>query len=148
MSSLPRSQQSLAGGILSAVNKLLSNIALSISTAVFDAGVKRVRAGSADDVNGFGGYRAAFWMLVGIAGVNLLLVPWVRIQRGVLEDEELLRGSDADVDVDVERGVEKGSGEKGNGEKSGRQSGEDTDAGNGIGTDTETKKGLHKKMEV
>ncbi|KAL4791774.1 major facilitator superfamily domain-containing protein [Aspergillus venezuelensis] len=147
MSSLPRSQQSLAGGILSAVNKLLSNIALSISTAVFDAGQKRVRAGSANDINGFAGYRAAFWMLVGIAGMNLLLVPWVRIKRGGLEDEEPLRGERVS-DVDVERGVERGKGEKGEGEKGKRQSGENADAGNEIETDTETERGVQKKMEV
>ncbi|KAL4959593.1 major facilitator superfamily-domain-containing protein [Aspergillus stella-maris] len=142
MSSLPRSQQSLAGGILSAVNKLLSNIALSISTAVFDAGQKRVRAGSADDVHGFGGYRAAFWMLVGIAGVNLVLVPWVRIEKGVLEDEEPLRGGRVS-DVDVESGVERDGGENSESEKGERQRGEGTDVA--TGTETETEKGVQKK---
>ncbi|KAL4953460.1 major facilitator superfamily-domain-containing protein [Aspergillus filifer] len=142
MSSLPRSQQSLASGILSAFNKLLSNIALSISTAVFDAGQKRVRAGSADDINGYGGYRAAFWMLVGIAGVNLVLVPWVKITKGVLEDEEPLRGERIS-DVDVERG----DGEKKDSEKIERQSVEGTDAGNGTEIDTE-KGAQREKMEV
>ncbi|KAL4942340.1 hypothetical protein BDV06DRAFT_235503 [Aspergillus oleicola] len=148
MSSLPRHQQSLAGGILSAVNKLLSNIALSISTAVFDAGQKRVRAGSADDVTGLGGYRAAFWMLVGIAGLNLLLVPWLRIEKGILEDEEPLRG---EMVSDVERGdVEKEAeveGEKEKSEKNGneRENEEEKDAG----IETETEKGARKeKMEV
>ncbi|KAL4989259.1 major facilitator superfamily-domain-containing protein [Aspergillus falconensis] len=83
MSSLPREQQSLAGGILSAVNRLLSNITLSISTAVYYAGSQRQAARG--DGTRLGGYKAAFWMLVGIAGVNLLLVPLLKIERRVLE---------------------------------------------------------------
>ncbi|KAL6239944.1 hypothetical protein BDW75DRAFT_70182 [Aspergillus navahoensis] len=83
MSSLPREQQSLAGGILSAVNRLLSNITLSISTAVYYAG-SQTQAAKVDDT-GLGGYKAAFWMLVGIAGVNLLLVPFLRIDMRALE---------------------------------------------------------------
>ncbi|KAL4866051.1 hypothetical protein BDV12DRAFT_187674 [Aspergillus spectabilis] len=82
MSSLPREQQSLAGGILSAVNKLLSNIALSISTAVYYAGTNAAQS----DENELAGYRAAFWMLVAIAGVNLLLVPFLKIEKKVMED--------------------------------------------------------------
>jgi hypothetical protein len=79
MSSLPREQQSLAGGILSAVNRLLSNITLSISTAVYYAGSQKQT--TRGDDTGLGGYKAAFWMLVGIAGVNLLLVPFLKIER-------------------------------------------------------------------
>ncbi|KAL2818300.1 major facilitator superfamily-domain-containing protein [Aspergillus granulosus] len=85
MSSLPRDQQSLAGGILSAVNKLLSNIALSISTAVYYAGQKHA-ARNGDDSDGLAGYRAAFWMLVAIAGLNLVMVPFLRIRKVVPED--------------------------------------------------------------
>ncbi|KAL2795792.1 major facilitator superfamily domain-containing protein [Aspergillus keveii] len=87
MSSLPRHQQSLAGGILSAVNKLLSNIALSISTAVYYAGQKHTaRNGTDGDSDDFAGYRAAFWLLVAIAGVNLALVPFLRIKKVEMED--------------------------------------------------------------
>ncbi|KAL3447107.1 major facilitator superfamily-domain-containing protein [Aspergillus insuetus] len=87
MSSLPRHQQSLAGGILSAVNKLLSNIALSISTAVYYAGQKHAaRNGTDGNSDDFAGYRAAFWLLVAIAGVNLALVPFLRIKRVEMED--------------------------------------------------------------
>ncbi|KAL3486254.1 major facilitator superfamily-domain-containing protein [Aspergillus germanicus] len=87
MSSLPRHQQSLAGGILSAVNKLLSNIALSISTAVYYAGQKHAtRNGTDGDSDDFAGYRAAFWLLVAIAGVNLALVPFLRIKKVEMED--------------------------------------------------------------
>jgi hypothetical protein len=100
MSSLPRHQQSLAGGILSAVNKLLSNIALSISTAVYYAGQKHAaRNGTDGDSDDFAGYRAAFWLLVAIAGVNLALVPFLRIKRVEMEDmkppteEERISGS-------------------------------------------------------
>ncbi|KAL4742901.1 major facilitator superfamily [Aspergillus similis] len=69
MSSLPREQQSLAGGILSAVNRLLSNITLSISTAVYYAGSQKQTARS-DDTG---------------LGVNLLLVPFLKIERRVFE---------------------------------------------------------------
>jgi hypothetical protein len=87
MSSLPRHQQSLAGGILSAVNKLLSNIALSISTAVYYAGQKHAARNGTDGVSDdFAGYRAAFWMLVAIAGINLALVPFLRIKKVAMED--------------------------------------------------------------
>jgi hypothetical protein len=87
MSSLPRHQQSLAGGILSAVNKLLSNIALSISTAVYYAGQKHTaRNGTDGDSDDFAGYRAAFWLLVAIAGVNLALVPFLRIKKVEMEN--------------------------------------------------------------
>ncbi|KAL4917620.1 major facilitator superfamily [Aspergillus aurantiobrunneus] len=94
MSSLPREQQSLAGGILSAVNKLLSNIALSVSTAVYYAGQQ---AGQVDE-NGLPGYRAAFWMLVAVAGVNILLVPFLRIEKKVMEDTAPLTESETDRD--------------------------------------------------
>ncbi|KAL3438154.1 major facilitator superfamily-domain-containing protein [Aspergillus tetrazonus] len=83
MSSLPREQQSLAGGILSAVNRLLSNITLSISTAVYYAGSQKQT--TRGDDTGLGGYKAAFWMLVAIAGVNLLLVPFLKVERRISE---------------------------------------------------------------
>ncbi|KAL4886518.1 major facilitator superfamily domain-containing protein [Aspergillus karnatakaensis] len=95
MSSLPREQQSLAGGILSAVNKLLSNIVLSVSTAVYYAGQKAAKS----DENGLAGYRAAFWLLVGIAGVNLLLVPFLKIEKKVMEDTRPLTGEDEKTEV-------------------------------------------------
>ncbi|KAL5002676.1 major facilitator superfamily-domain-containing protein [Aspergillus recurvatus] len=102
MSSLPREQQSLAGGILSAVNRLLSNITLSISTAVYYAGSQR-QAARGDDT-GLGGYKAAFWMIVGIAGVNLLLVPFLKIERRELEAGAL---EEADRAPLTEKGMEK-----------------------------------------
>lgn len=105
MSSLPREQQSLAGGILSAVNKLLSNIALSISTAVYYAGVSA--AGDANE-DGLAGYKAAFWMLVGIAGVNLLLVPFLRIERKVMEESKPLTEKEGDGKEEKEKDLESG----------------------------------------
>ncbi|KAL3463287.1 major facilitator superfamily-domain-containing protein [Aspergillus heterothallicus] len=106
MSSLPRDQQSLAGGILSAVNKLLSNIALSISTAVYYAGQKRA-ARNGDDSDGLAGYRAAFWMLVGIAGVNLLLVSFLRIKKVGLEDTRPLTEQEGSSEEGLEENKEK-----------------------------------------
>ncbi|KAJ0425685.1 major facilitator superfamily-domain-containing protein [Aspergillus carlsbadensis] len=112
MSSLPRHQQSLAGGILSAVNKLLSNIALSISTAVYYAGqTHAARNGTDGDGDEFAGYRAAFWLLVGIAGVNLALVPFLRIKRIAMKDMRPLAEEENTNNSGPSSGSEEGLGE-------------------------------------
>jgi hypothetical protein len=77
MSSLPQERQSLAGGILSAVNKIFSNVALTISTAAYATDISRTTAG-VGQLRLEKGYSGAFWVSVVLAVVDLLLVFFLR----------------------------------------------------------------------
>ncbi|KAL4891422.1 major facilitator superfamily domain-containing protein [Aspergillus ambiguus] len=105
MSSLPQARQSLAGGILSAVNKVFSNIALTISTAAYATDLRRTTAG-VGQLRLEKGYSGAFWVSVIFAVMDLGLVFFLRadgkgydkaspqkVQRSSTSDEET--GSDA-----------------------------------------------------
>lgn len=77
MSSLPQERQSLAGGILSAVNKIFSNVALTISTAAYATDIRRTTAG-VGQLRLEKGYSGAFWLSVVLAVVDLFLVFFLR----------------------------------------------------------------------
>ncbi|GAB1213980.1 hypothetical protein ATERTT37_003136 [Aspergillus terreus] len=77
MSSLPQERQSLAGGILSAVNKIFSNVALTISTAAYATDIRRTTAG-VGQLRLEKGYSGAFWVSVVLAVVDLFLVFFLR----------------------------------------------------------------------
>ncbi|OKL62154.1 hypothetical protein UA08_02382 [Talaromyces atroroseus] len=73
MSSLPPSQQSLAGGIFNTVSKLVSNVGLGVTTAIYNA----VRNQGGSSV--IRPYAATYWFATAIAGVAILTVPFLKI---------------------------------------------------------------------
>ncbi|GAM43152.1 hypothetical protein TCE0_047r17728 [Talaromyces pinophilus] len=73
MSSLPPSEQSLAGGIFNTVSKLVSNVGLGITTAIYNA----VRDESGSSV--IRPYLSTYWFATAIAGVAIFLVPFLKI---------------------------------------------------------------------
>lgn len=73
MSSLPPSEQSVAGGIFNTISKLCNNISLGISTAVYNA----VRAQQSDI--SIRPYLATFWFGAAISGISIFLVPFLRL---------------------------------------------------------------------
>ncbi|KKA18857.1 MFS multidrug transporter [Rasamsonia emersonii CBS 393.64] len=87
MSSLPPSDQSLAGGIFNTVTKLCNNISLGISTAVYNA-VRDQNSG-----NAIRPYLATFWFSAVIAGLSMFMVPFLKLgtqgggEKGELSDE-------------------------------------------------------------
>lgn len=90
MSSLPPSQQSLAGGIFNTVSKLVSNIGLGISTAIYNA--VRNQGGS----SAIRPYASTYWFATAIAGAAILLVPFLKLgtqggdESSVPSDEDAL----------------------------------------------------------
>ncbi|KAF9885063.1 hypothetical protein FE257_000794 [Aspergillus nanangensis] len=77
MASLPETQKSLAGGILTAVNKVFSNIGLTVTTAAYTADRQR-SAGRETRAGPDAGYSAAFWVSVGLAVLDLVLVCFLK----------------------------------------------------------------------
>lgn len=73
MSSLPPAEQSLAGGIFNTVSKLVSNVGLGISTAIYNA--VRDKGGS----SAIRPYLSTYWFAAAIAGVAIFLVPFLKI---------------------------------------------------------------------
>lgn len=73
MSSLPPSEQSLAGGIFNTVSKLVSNVGLGVTTAIYNA----VRDESGSSV--IRPYLSTYWFATAIAGVAIFLVPFLKI---------------------------------------------------------------------
>lgn len=99
MSSLPPSEQSLAGGIFNTVSKLVSNVGLGISTAIFNA----VRdQGGASVIKP---YLATYWFATTIAGVAILLVPFLKLgtqgETAPTErsNEDLIESADMGMEV-------------------------------------------------
>ena len=73
ISSLPPSEQSLAGGIFNTVSKLVSNVGLGVTTAIYNA---------ARDENGSSvirPYLETYWFATAIAGAAIFLVPFLKI---------------------------------------------------------------------
>ncbi|KAL2353193.1 putative transporter [Cryomyces antarcticus] len=81
MSSMPRSQQSVAGGIFQTVAKLCVTLGFGISTAIFNAVAAKPPSPSgyhaADPATQ--PYAAAFWFTVAASAASVCLVPWLRI---------------------------------------------------------------------
>ena len=80
MSSLPRHQQSVAGGIFNTVTKLCNTIGLGITTAIFtsmSASTSAKQPSSPTDA--LTPYLACFWFSCASAGLSICLVPFLRI---------------------------------------------------------------------
>lgn len=75
MSSLPASQQSIAGGIFNTVSKLCNNLGLGIATSVNTA----VAHGMTTQTTLIRPYLAVYWYAAAAAGLSLFLVPFLTI---------------------------------------------------------------------
>jgi hypothetical protein len=81
LSSLPSSQQSLAGGIFNTIIKIGTAIGLGISSSIYNA----ESTGGEALQQGWKPYEMVFWFCVACSGVGVLGVPFltIRTQGGV-----------------------------------------------------------------
>jgi hypothetical protein len=79
MSSLAKSQQSVAGGLFQTVTKLCITIGMGISTAIFDSVVKSSDTSGLHAHDPIQPYSSVFWFSAACAGVSILLVPFLTI---------------------------------------------------------------------
>lgn len=75
MSSLPPSQQSIAGGIFNTVSKLCNNLGLGIATSVNSAVAHQMTASTP----AIRPYLATYWFAAAAAGISLFMVPFLTI---------------------------------------------------------------------
>jgi len=75
MSSLPPTQQSLAGGIFNTVTKVCSAVGLGISASIYNA----ESTSSAALQTSLRPYRMVFWFCVASSAAGLLFVPFLTI---------------------------------------------------------------------
>ncbi|KAJ5195225.1 uncharacterized protein N7498_008663 [Penicillium cinerascens] len=75
MSSLPPSQQSIAGGIFNTVSKLCNNLGLGIATSVHSAVMNQMT----ESTPAIKPYLAVYWFSAAGAGLSLVLVPFLTI---------------------------------------------------------------------
>ena len=75
MSSLPPSQQSIAGGIFNTVSKLCNNLGLGIATSVHSAVANQMTASTPV----IRPYLAVYWFAAAAAGISVFLVPFLTI---------------------------------------------------------------------
>lgn len=95
MSSMPPSQQSVAGGIFQTVAKLTMTLGLGIGTAIFDAvGRSPTLASYWDEETQ--PYAATFWFSAASAGLSVLLVPFLKIGTQGGKDKKLNSISNSD----------------------------------------------------
>lgn len=93
MSSLPPSQQSIAGGIFNTVSKLCNNLGLGIATSVHSAVANQASTSAIRP------YLAVYWFSAAAAGLSLVLVPFLTLETqggsvpktdlAVTEDEKM-----------------------------------------------------------
>ncbi|OQE25218.1 hypothetical protein PENSTE_c006G09813 [Penicillium steckii] len=98
MSSLPPSQQSIAGGIFNTVSKLCNNLGLGIATSVNSA-VAHQMTSSTPAIRP---YLATYWFAAAAAGISLFMVPFLTIgtQGGDVpaeQDEQDEQGANEEV---------------------------------------------------
>jgi hypothetical protein len=75
MSSLPPSQQSIAGGIFNTVSKLCNNLGLGIATSVETSIVNKMTASTP----AIQPYLAVYWYAAAAAGLSLFMVPFLTL---------------------------------------------------------------------
>lgn len=78
MSSLPRRQQSVAGGIFNTVTKLCNTVGLGITTAIFTS-ISTSAKQPSSPTDPIAPYRACFWFSCASAGLSICLVPFLKI---------------------------------------------------------------------
>ncbi|KAJ6051281.1 hypothetical protein N7499_010645 [Penicillium canescens] len=94
MSSLPPSQQSIAGGIFNTVSKLCNNLGLGIATSVETSIVNKMTASTP----AIQPYLAVYWYAAAAAGLSLFMVPFLTLgTQGNTEsqDDEVLTSETA-----------------------------------------------------
>jgi hypothetical protein len=79
MSSLPKSQQSIASGLFQTLTRLSLTIGMAVTTAVFDGVVKTPDTGfhANDPIRP---YSAVWWFATAAAAASIPLVPMLRIK--------------------------------------------------------------------
>lgn len=94
MSSLPASQQSVAGGIFQTVTRLCSTVGFGISTALFNAVQNSPPSSGFHAGDPIAPYAATFWFSTSAAGLSMLLVPFLRVktQGHLQEKSEIVKG--------------------------------------------------------
>lgn len=75
MSSLPPSQQSIAGGIFNTINKLCHNLGLGIATSVSSSVANRMTASTP----AIQPYLAVYWFCAASAGLSLVMIPFLKL---------------------------------------------------------------------
>ena len=107
MSTMPRNEQSVAGGLFQTVIRLCTTIGFGISTAAFNA----VQAHPSDSGYYSGDpiepYSAAFWFSFASAATSLLLLPWVTVgPQGHRVEDKSQEGKDNDsVDASPKKSI-------------------------------------------
>ncbi len=93
MSSLPRRQQSVAGGIFNTVTKLCNTVGLGITTAIFTS-ISTSAKQSASSADPITPYLACFWFACASAGLSICLVPFLKIgtQGGAVSGRQTEKG--------------------------------------------------------
>jgi hypothetical protein len=94
MSTLPPSQQSIAGGIFNTVNKLCSTLGLGIATSVQSSVALRMTASSP----AIQPYLSVYWFAAAASGLSLVLVPFLTIGKqgnSVPQNDQLISGEEA-----------------------------------------------------
>lgn len=79
MSTMSRSQQSVAGGLFQTISRLCITIGFGISTAVFSAVQKNPSKTGYHANDPIEPYSATYWFSFATAAVSLLLLPWITI---------------------------------------------------------------------
>ncbi|KAK5801151.1 hypothetical protein VI817_003363 [Penicillium citrinum] len=100
MSSLPPSQQSIAGGIFNTVSKLCNNLGLGIATSVNSAVAHKMTPSTP----AIRPYLATYWFAAAAAGISLFMVPFLTIgtQGGDVPAEQDEQGEQEDRGVNEE----------------------------------------------
>lgn len=103
MSSLPPSQQSIAGGIFNTVSKLCNNLGLGIATSVNSAVANQMTASTP----AIRPYLAVYWFAAAAAGLSLFMVPFLTLgtQGGNTPAADQLVAGDTGGEVDEKRAI-------------------------------------------
>jgi hypothetical protein len=78
MSSLPKSQQSIASGIFQTLTRLALTIGMAISTAIYDSLVKAPDTGfhAGDPIRP---YTGVFWFALAASAICIPMVPFLKV---------------------------------------------------------------------
>ncbi|KAJ5489502.1 hypothetical protein N7539_004392 [Penicillium diatomitis] len=108
MSSLPPSQQSIAGGIFNTVSKLCNNLGLGIATSI-SSSMASQKAASTSNIRP---YLAVYWFGAACAGLSVLLVPLLTLgtQGGDVQSENEPIVVAPDVEATIRQAPALGSG--------------------------------------
>ncbi|KIV99075.1 uncharacterized protein PV09_09182 [Verruconis gallopava] len=89
MSSLPKDQQSVAGGFFQMTTRLVNTIGLGVTTALFSSVERNPPKSGLHAGDPAAPYSATFWFATAACGLSLLLVPWLTIRtQGHSEKKE------------------------------------------------------------